>query len=412
MSFNSMTIRSRLYLIGGVVISGFLVLAGIGWYEGEKVKTAMDEAAKLRAEIAEISRMRLAGVELVLAAMDSIIDRDEGAIQPERQMIITSAIGTIRNGIPAAQATAEMTGKTGLLGSFDADFAELVQAVQVDLKTLIESRASMEEFAALDDAIDGGGERAMASLAELADAGGAALQARLEEAQAAAAESETIQLAMTFVLLVVLGGLIVVLGQSISGALARVTGCMKRLAGGNLDIDTSLAGRRDEIGAMATALLVFRDNALERQRLEEETRDLEGARARRQAALEHLIDGFRTRVEDMLASVGAHTGQMRATAEALGDIAASASGEAHSVAAVSGETSDNVQTVAAAAEELSASISEIGNQITKTASFVGHARESAKTTSVKVAGLAAAGEKIGDVVSLIQDIAEQTNLLA
>ncbi|MEZ5839249.1 MAG: methyl-accepting chemotaxis protein [Hyphomicrobiales bacterium] len=412
MSLNSLAIRTRLYIIGAVVVVGFLVLAAIGWVEGEKVKTAMHEATGLRAQIAEVAEMRLAGLELVLAAMDSIIDRDEGAIQPERLEIIANAISTVRGGLPSARAIAELTGKTPLLADFDKDFAEVVRAIEIDLKDLIERHAPIDEFAALDDAIDGGGERAMAALADIATAGGGALGNRLTDAEAAAAASETIQIAVALVLLLVLGALIVLIGQSITGVLTRLTIAMQRLARGETDIDVADAGRQDEIGAMAATLVVFRDNTIERRRLETESERVTAARARRQERLEGLIEGFRSRVEETLASVAAQTAEMRSTAESLSRIATGATNEASSAAAVSGETSSNVQTVAAAAEELSASIEEIAVQVGKTADVVGHARGAAKATSGKVAGLAAAGERIGNVVSLIQDIAEQTNLLA
>lgn len=75
-------------------------------------------------------------------------------------------------------------------------------------------------------------------------------------------------------------------------------------------------------------------------------------------------------------------------------------------------TQHNVETVAAAAEELTYSINEISERVGESSRIAEQAVEHAKKSNVIVTGLNAASEKIGDVVNLITDIAGQTNLLA
>ncbi|HBM88348.1 MAG TPA: hypothetical protein DD437_07390, partial [Rhodobiaceae bacterium] len=72
----------------------------------------------------------------------------------------------------------------------------------------------------------------------------------------------------------------------------------------------------------------------------------------------------------------------------------------------------NVQTVASAAEELHSAIAEIGRQVTQSSDLTRRTTDEADKTSATMSQLADAANKIGTVVSLIQDIAEQTNLLA
>ncbi|WP_428644963.1 methyl-accepting chemotaxis protein, partial [Roseibium sp.] len=100
------------------------------------------------------------------------------------------------------------------------------------------------------------------------------------------------------------------------------------------------------------------------------------------------------------------------TAQALTEIARDSAGYASETQASSNETTNNVQTVASAAEELAASIGEISRQVAQTTEIVDRATTGTRVTNEKVEGLAEAATKIGEVVTLIQAIAEQTNLLA
>jgi methyl-accepting chemotaxis protein len=219
-------------------------------------------------------------------------------------------------------------------------------------------------------------------------------------------------------LAIALGLLVVILGVVWFGAgalarpVARLTDAMRRLAGGDTSVDPGMKERRDEIGDMARAVETFRENALERQRLEAAQGEDARARAARQARIEALIGGFRDTVRGLIGSVSETAQGLDETARALSTSAHDSAERASETSQASSAATGNVQTVASAAEELSASIAEISRQVGQTTQVVDQATQGTHSTNEKVAGLAAAANKIGEVVSLIQAIAEQTNLLA
>jgi methyl-accepting chemotaxis protein len=148
------------------------------------------------------------------------------------------------------------------------------------------------------------------------------------------------------------------------------------------------------------------------QRLAERERDSLRQREERRAAVDAAIADFRARIESMLTTVGQSAAAMKAAAKSL--LATSDHTLQRTEGAVHGsnEASANVETVAAAAEELSASIKEISRQLVQANEIVRSATAHATVTNDDIAALARVAQRIGDVVKLIQDIAEQTNLLA
>ncbi|MCC0062223.1 MAG: HAMP domain-containing protein [Rhodobiaceae bacterium] len=239
----------------------------------------------------------------------------------------------------------------------------------------------------------------------------AIMQAESEvEAPVAAMRNTMLMIALGFLAAVSFVGFF--FSRSITRPMAGLTAKMRDLAEGNTEIDLSDAQRGDELGAMTRAVQVFRDNAIERSRLEAATSQDRAAQERRQQKIETLISDFRAEVASALDQVAAATTEMESTAGALTSIAEETNHQASSAAAASEEASTNVQTVASAAEELTASINEIDRQVSETTDTVKRAASRAASTNEQVGVLAEAAQKIGDVVGLISDIAEQTNLLA
>jgi methyl-accepting chemotaxis protein len=144
----------------------------------------------------------------------------------------------------------------------------------------------------------------------------------------------------------------------------------------------------------------------------EQERDRVKAEDKRRAAVEVALSGFRERVEALLRTVGHNAMTMRSTATALLAASSKNSERAEGAARESNKASLNVEGAASAAEELSASIGEISQQLGQTNNLVGIAVNEAAATNQQIGGLAKAAQKIGDVVKLIQDVAGQTNLLA
>ncbi|MCP1337315.1 methyl-accepting chemotaxis protein [Futiania mangrovi] len=201
--------------------------------------------------------------------------------------------------------------------------------------------------------------------------------------------------------------------RRVIGPLAQITRAMGRLAGGDLDRAIPGLERTDEIGAMARAVAVFRDNAREVQRLAAEREDMKRrAEAARKEELGALADQLDQTVSGVVETVAAAAAQFQALAGALAHNVERTNGRATNVATASEQASANVQTVAAAAEQLASSLGEISRQVTQSNSVATRATAQATDTNATVLGLNQAAEKIGEVVDLITEIARQTNLLA
>jgi methyl-accepting chemotaxis protein len=252
-----------------------------------------------------------------------------------------------------------------------------------------------------------------AAIADLVGERQAAIDARAGVIDAGLGRSRAVLLAIGLAsIAIALAVGILIVDRGIARPLTAVAEAIRRLAEGDTGTVVAESRRRDEIGDLIRSVRVFRDNAIERERLARASEAEQRARAERQHGVEALIARFRADVQETLAAVAANADQMEDTAKALSGVADQTAGEARQAATASNVASGNVQTVAAAAEELAASIGEISRQVSATTAVVERAAGEAQESNVKIDGLAAAAKRIGDVVSLISDIAAQTNLLA
>jgi len=218
---------------------------------------------------------------------------------------------------------------------------------------------------------------------------------------------------MAGIALLLILGLFVLLSRSISHPINAMTAAMRKIAEGETSTAIPALERRDEIGAMAQSVQIFKDNMIEATRLRGEQDVLKAqADADRKLLLSRMADEFERGVRASLDTLAGAATDMQATSKSLSTTASEASHQATSVAAVAEQASANVQTVATATEELSSSVSEIGRQVAQSTEIAGQAVAEANRTNVTVQGLSDAAQKIGDVVKLISDIASQTNLLA
>ncbi|WP_185961300.1 methyl-accepting chemotaxis protein [Telmatospirillum sp. J64-1] len=199
--------------------------------------------------------------------------------------------------------------------------------------------------------------------------------------------------------------------RGITRRLLDLSSTMDRLAGGELELEINTQGK-DEISRMARALVGFRDTAVvvrdTQKKAEEERRKAEETLARRGEA----IANFEKAVLGIVGHLGSASATMRETAELMGENAHQTNSRSVTVARAAEDASNNVQAVAAATEELNASIGEIARQVSHSAEIARGAVAEAKRTDGIVTGLADAAGRIGEVVQLITDIASQTNLLA
>jgi len=207
-----------------------------------------------------------------------------------------------------------------------------------------------------------------------------------------------------------LAGFLIVV--SVARPIVRTTDIMGRLAKHDLSVEIDGQGRKDEIGAMAKAVQVFKDSMIEGDRLAAEQKAEQQRKEQRQVAIEGYIKTFDQSVASSLGMLASASTELQNTAQSMSSTAEEASRQATAVSAASEQASTNVQTVATAAEQLSSSISEISRQVAESTRISSQAVSDANRTNTQVQALAEAAQKIGDVVKLINDIAGQTNLLA
>jgi methyl-accepting chemotaxis protein len=211
-------------------------------------------------------------------------------------------------------------------------------------------------------------------------------------------------LIVTFLCIAVIAG--------VSQPITAMTEAMKRLAGHDLKTEIVGVERKDEIGAMAGAVQVFKDNMIEADRLTAAQKTEQQAKEKRAQTLDRLTKNFEAKVRELVGTLSSAATEMEATAQSMTATADETNKQSMTVASATEQASANVQTVATASEELSSSIQEIARQVAQSSKIAMKAVDDAKRTDATVQELATGAQKIGEVVNLIQSIASQTNLLA
>ena len=236
------------------------------------------------------------------------------------------------------------------------------------------------------------------------------LQGLNEEVFASVMQLVAISLGLLVLLMAMLG---LIVARQVGRPIGAITQAMKQLAENDLQVVIPAQERGDEIGEMAQATEVFKQNALEVERLRSEQVEQERrAQAEKEQALRQLADYFESTIKGVVEGVGGLSSKVQLTAQNLSETSTRASGTTAAVASASQDATENVQAVAAAVEELSQSITEVNRQVSQSSKVSREASEKAEATNQAVTSLADAAQSIGSVVQLISEIAEQTNLLA
>ena len=240
-------------------------------------------------------------------------------------------------------------------------------------------------------------------------------QQRLEsESDASITETERL------ILVLAIGGfllgavLALLLGRGISRPMIAMCKAMRELAGGNFDVVLPGLGRKDELGEMAAAVEEFKVQAVAKAERDAATQEAQNkaSSAARRAELIRFADEFESAVGSIVANVSASAVQLESAAGTLTRTAESTQNLSSQVAGASEQSSSDMQSVAAATEELSASVDEIGRRVRESSDIAESAVRQAEQTDSRIGKLSRAAQEIGDVVKLITAIAEQTNLLA
>ena len=202
------------------------------------------------------------------------------------------------------------------------------------------------------------------------------------------------------------------IGRSITRPLNGLAAVMARLADGDTSTRIPATHARDEIGAMARTVIVFRDNMIERERLSQTQTEASRAREQRSDMIASTISEFKHSVESALGKLRAASMKLEMSSADLNKAADTVSSEANTAKSRVAAASENVTAAASSVEELAASIGEISSQAAKSTDVAGRAVSEAQRTVTTMKELGNAATRIGEVVGLIQAIAGQTNLLA
>ncbi len=234
----------------------------------------------------------------------------------------------------------------------------------------------------------------------------------LDDVDAAFARQVRNQLILGIIVLLIVSLAAWRIARSVARPLLSLAEVTDRIGEGDHDVHVPATGRADEIGVLARSVEILREEAKSAERLRRE-REAELVVKEQAAKVQaSLVEEFNSKIVEVVGRVIADTAALEANAQGMSTVA-DRTGHQATAAADAGEQADaNVQTVAAASEELAASSREIGSQVQRASGIAQSAAAEAATTDQLVRGLADAAGKIGDVVNLINDIASQTNLLA
>ncbi|HTC70087.1 MAG TPA: methyl-accepting chemotaxis protein, partial [Acidothermaceae bacterium] len=242
----------------------------------------------------------------------------------------------------------------------------------------------------------------------------------LQAANAAATAGAVAAIGSVTVTQIVAASIVTVLGVLLASLIARgivnpitmLTAAMRSLADRDMTTKVVCLDRKDEIGAMAGSVQVFKENMIKADHFAAEQEAERVAKEQRAARLDTLLRDFEGKAAGLVGLVSSAATQLEATARSLSATAGQTNEQADTVATAAQEASTGVQTVAASAEELGSSIGEISRQVAQSAKITEKAVSDARRTDATVRALAEGAQRIGTVVELIRNIAGQTNLLA
>jgi methyl-accepting chemotaxis protein len=453
----SLSVSQRLLTLGVAAIAGFLAMIAVGWYQNARAGAALDRELVTSQRVAEINSLRAANGALVLAAMDSIVDRADRKVAPERIAIMNEALELMAREVDIVRDLAIESGKADPTTDYLADLETLRKGVTVDLPKLIESGADMASFAAIDDVIDGAGDRVSELLVSLTVEGLAFAHASVADAQWQTELALYLQIALGLTGMILLGILFPVHSTAIRRGVDGIKSSLERLR--NDDLDTPVEGRDrgDEFGAMAQAAESLRQSALDKRQLTETARRdrerNEAERAGRESArlqeetqvrfavdalatgLSHLAEGdltivlkqpFRPDLEQVREDFNRALERLQVVISEVKGNSGSIEANAHQMRSAADDLARRTEQQAASLEQTSAALEEITSTVrtsstradeanTMVTGTKANAEQSGKVVSDAMSAMErieAASNEIGKIINVVDEIAFQTNLLA
>jgi len=402
-------ISHKLFAAFAVLVIITACVGSVTLLEVRHAERQADDTMQVTERVATLNQIQQSAISQLLAVRGLLLSGDRGNIQNYRDAgaKLDELYGRLIKESLSPEMKASLAKLSGIVTQWRQDFAErqidLMRApLTVDEARVIEANGAGDRFAI----------QLRDQLSEITNVAETALKSNQAETEWAFLMT-TLAVALgllTGIAFAVIACLL--LARSISQPIGQLTEVMTKLAEHDLDIPVPGTDRADELGQMARSVDVFKTGMIENDRLQAEAQRQQETELARARQLQTLTSDFDSNVSQMTEMVTAASTELRSTAESLTALADQSSTQATSAANTSDETTANVQTVATATTELSSSISEISRQVATSSELAGKVREEAENTNQAVGTLAEASQKIGEVLTLIQDIADQTNLLA
>ncbi|HXP96392.1 MAG TPA: methyl-accepting chemotaxis protein [Telmatospirillum sp.] len=408
--FKNLSVGKKLFVAFFVILLLVVVLGGFALSAlHEMDAAARDLSSKWLPGVDKSRAMQYQLVRLRTNQLAYLMAKKEDREATNKQIVIVGeAFEQVRKSYDTLSSTQDMR---DIYGKVINDYNLFSVATNKMIDALKENRG--------DDAVDAGVKEARSLLRVALEDADKLVQLNTEGAKAsvmAAEQSYANARTIIILVLVVVIALALALGVFLRAAIAKplvdLDAAMGRLAQHDTGTPIPATDRKDEVGAMARAVLVFKDSMLEADRLNAQQSAEHAERERRAASMTRLTQEFDAAASSMIDTVATAAGDMQTTASSLSAVTGKTSQQAATVATAAQEASTNVQTVASAAEELSSSIHEISRQVAQASHVSQKAVDQANQTSDIIGGLETAARQIGEVVSLINGIASQTNLLA
>jgi len=404
------TITKRLVLGFGLGVLGFVTVAVFNNVTLDRLDALQQEGARRAEDAIQATEMAAVGPRLYQIVADAVINREFDETAKDWTALKAEA-ETLMQGVTTSVDTAdEVRWNEEAIRRYRAAVTLFETEMLPALKT---SEAVDATIRALDGRLD-------AEVGAMAELYRKIEHSIVEEAKAADAafdavsvNADRISVAITMAMTLLMMLTAWLSTRSIVNPVRAMTDAMHRLADGDKSIAVPAVGRADEIGEMAAAVQVFKENAIRIERLqaEQEAMKRQAEEDKKRAGLV-MADTLENTAQGALQTVGDVVRVMDGTASSMTREAEYAKLGAANAAAAAEQASANVQTVAVATEELSSSIAEISRQVGNASATAGEAVEEARQVTELVQTLAESSKHIGEVVRLITDIATQTNLLA
>ncbi|SMD15321.1 HAMP domain-containing protein, partial [Fulvimarina manganoxydans] len=284
-----MSISGRIRLLIGLMIAAFGAIGVAAYLESKVLIQTSDDLDMIQTLVRDVSDLRTNVIDVTLAAMDSIVDKSDGSVHPDRMALMRDGMDAAKSSIAAARTLAERIERPDLVQGIEQNVAILEKGILETLPRLIEAKADASAFAQIDDVIDDTADAVNDNLKELSALAFDRLNDRVDRSREEANFATTLQIGSALAALVLLASIAYLLNRSIGASLSSLESIMTELSNGRLDVEIAGRERRDQIGSMARALQILQEASSERVRLEkdnEAARQNESLAKERQAAIE------------------------------------------------------------------------------------------------------------------------------